>query len=318
MDIVVATHGHCFDGVASAVVFTRFFQQHYREDGAFRYVACGYGVGQQTPEKVFKRGATNAILDYRFSGSPLLNWYFDHHRTAFQTPELRASYEAREKEGRFFFDETYSSCTKLIDDVARDHFSIELGLDELVEWADRVDAARFDSAAEAVERNHPVLKLVSVIEQHGEGDFLAKIIKRLTNKPLLEIAESQTVQTKYATIRARQDEYMARVRARGEQLGRVALIDLTEKVTKTVGKFAAYAAFPECTYSVLVGRLNSGLKIAIGYNPWSGKERDIDISAICARHGGGGHPFVGGISLPATDVERAIALAQSIARELNG
>jgi hypothetical protein len=318
MDIVVATHGHCFDGVASAVVFTRFFREHYREDGAFRYVACGYGVGQQTPEAVFRKGATNAILDYRFSGSPLLNWYFDHHRTAFQTPELRTEFEARRSEGRFFFDETYSSCTKLIDDVARDTFSIELGLDELVEWADRVDAARFDSAAEAVERNHPVLKLVSVVEQHGEGDFLAKIIKRLATQPLMEVAESQTVRTKYAPIEARQVEYLERVRMRGKVVGRVALVDLTEKITKTVGKFAAYAAFPDCTYSVLVGRLNSGLKIAIGYNPWSGSDRDIDISAICARHGGGGHPFVGGISLPARDVDRAVALAKEIATELNG
>lgn len=318
MDIVVATHGHCFDGVASAVAFTRFCQQHYREDGAFRYVACGYGAGQPTPESGFKEGATNAVLDYRYSGSPLLSWYFDHHRTAFQTPKLRAEFERRRNEGRFFFDETYSSCTKLIDDVARDQFSIELGLSELVEWADRVDAARFDSAAEAVDREHPVLKLVSVIEQHGEGDFLSKVINRLVTKPLLEIAESQTVRTKYAPIEARQKEYVERVQSRGKTVGRVALIDLTEKVTKTVGKFAAYAGFPHCTYSVVVGRLNSGLKIAIGYNPWCGKERDIDISAICARHGGGGHPFVGGISLPGDQVERAVALANKIVAELNG
>lgn len=317
MDIVVATHGHCFDGVASAVVFTRFWQQHYREDGAFRYFACGYGAAQQKPESVFRKGATNAVLDYQYSGSKLLNWYFDHHRTAFQTPELRANFEARRDEGRFFFDETYSSCTKLIDDVAREHFSIELDLKELVEWADRVDAARFDSATEAVERSHPVLKLVSVIEQHGEGDFLSKIIKRLGSKPLLEVAESQTVRTKYAPIEARQKEYSERVRSRGKVVGQVALVDLTEKITKTVGKFVAYAAFPDCTYSVLIGRLNSGLKISVGYNPWSNRERTVDISAICARHGGGGHPFVGGISLGADQTEKAVALANNIVTELN-
>ncbi len=318
MDVLVATHGHCFDGVASAVVFTRLCQLHYREDGAFRYFACGYGSGQATPESVFRKGATNAVLDYRYSKSPLLSWYFDHHRTAFQTPELRAHFEERRGEGRFFFDETYGSCTKLIDDVARDKFSLDLGLSELVEWADRVDSARFDSAAEAVERNHPVLKLVSVIEQHGDGDFLSKIIKRLVANPLLDVAESQMVRTKYAPIEARQMEYLDRVRTRGKVVGRVALVDLTDKVTKTVGKFAAYAAFPTCTYSVLVGKLNSGLKISVGYNPWSGQELDIDISAICARHGGGGHPFVGGISLPANQAERAVALANEIATELNG
>ena len=40
------------------------------------------------------------------------------------------------------------------------------------------------------------------------------------------------------------------------------------------------------------------------------------IAAICERHGGGGHPVVGAISLGASDVERAKMLARTIADEL--
>ena len=45
-------------------------------------------------------------------------------------------------------------------------------------------------------------------------------------------------------------------------------------------------------------------------------EDGIDVSEIAKRHGGGGHPVVGAISLPAGDVERAQKLAREIAEEL--
>jgi nanoRNase/pAp phosphatase (c-di-AMP/oligoRNAs hydrolase) len=54
----------------------------------------------------------------------------------------------------------------------------------------------------------------------------------------------------------------------------------------------------------------------VGYNPWSGQPLDTDISAICARHGGGGHPVVGGIAFPASEIDRARSVAREITNEL--
>jgi hypothetical protein len=50
--VVVATHGHCFDGLASAVLFTRLLAAI---DGGKRdciYRACGYGNGQTRADSV--------------------------------------------------------------------------------------------------------------------------------------------------------------------------------------------------------------------------------------------------------------------------
>jgi len=87
-------------------------------------------------------------------------------------------------------------------------------------------------------------------------------------------------------------------------------------VLESVGKFVTYALFPDSVYSVIVGLLKNGSKISVGYNPWSGHARDRDISEICARYGGGGHPVVGGISFPNTELERARRVARDIAAEL--
>ena len=99
-------------------------------------------------------------------------------------------------------------------------------------------------------------------------------------------------------------------------MGRVVFVDLTSSVLDSVGKFVTYALFPDSVYSVIVGVLKSGAKVSVGYNPWSGKPLDTDISAICARHGGGGHPVVGAISFRSNEVDRAREVARSIAEEL--
>src|SRR5262249_30931691 len=120
-NIVVATHGHCFDGLCSAVMFTRLLR-HLRpgEDLTFTYKAMGYGPGQNGVDPAVFTGDDNAILDFRFSVSPKLTWYFDHHVSAFVTPEDRAAYDesarvpgATGAARQMFHDGAYGSCTKL-------------------------------------------------------------------------------------------------------------------------------------------------------------------------------------------------------------
>src|SRR5260370_24201347 len=140
--VVVATHGHCFDGLSSAVMFTRLYRSLFPADGAtFNYHAAGYGPGQNGVDRKVFVGDVNAILDFRFSAEKELTWYFDHHVSAFVSPDDRAFYERAAAEGeahgqrRMFHDGTYSSATKLIADVARDRFGLELGTTaELVHW----------------------------------------------------------------------------------------------------------------------------------------------------------------------------------------
>jgi hypothetical protein len=69
MRFVVATHGHCFDGLSSAVVFTRLMQELGVQGADFTYRTCGYGAGQARAEAGMLVGDENAILDYRFSPS---------------------------------------------------------------------------------------------------------------------------------------------------------------------------------------------------------------------------------------------------------
>ncbi|MFO0678123.1 MAG: hypothetical protein U0169_16430 [Polyangiaceae bacterium] len=321
--VVVATHGHCFDGMCSAAMFTRLLRHvNPGVDYAFEYHAMGYGPGQNGVDPALLDGAENAVLDFRWSSAKTLTWYFDHHVSAFPEKDDRERYEelSKGKVGsarRVFHDGGYGSCTKLIADVGARDF----GLDpepfrSLVGWADMIDRAAFPSAQMAVNRAEPELQLMSVVEQYADDAFLARIVPRLLVEPIADIARASDVVAAYEPLRAAHESFVNLVKDHAVTNGDVVVVDLTDSTIEVAAKFVTYALFPTSAYSVVVTRSKSKCKLSIGFNPWCGKTRTHNIAAICERHGGGGHPVVGAISLTADRVAEAKALANDIATEL--
>jgi hypothetical protein len=319
--VVVATHGHCFDGMCSAVMFTRLLRHlHPDEPLSFSYRSMGYGPGSTGVDPAIMDGDENAILDFRFSASPQLTWYFDHHVSAFPSEADRVAYDARshESDGRkMFHDGAYGSCTKLIADVGRARFGLDVSGDaELVRWADLIDSASFPSADMAVARAEPVLHLMTVVEHGGDDKFLQTMVPRLLNEPLEEVARGADIEALYAPLAAQHDGFVALIKEHAKVVGNVVVVDLSPVVVEVAAKFVTYALWPESAYSVVLSRSSSKCKISIGYNPWSPIPRKHNIAKICERHGGGGHPVVGAISLPADQFERARQITNEIVEEL--
>lgn len=317
MRAVVATHGHCFDGLCSAVVFTRLLRELKGPAVRFRYLSCGYAPSQRRLDGLLD-GDENAILDYRFCASERLHWYFDHHRTAFGSEADRAFFEARRVARPYHYDPSYSSCTKLVRDIAVARHGVAMPeLEPLTAWADKIDSAAFESAEAALDHSDPVMQLVSVVEHHGDGELIARLVPRLLEAPVEAVAQRSEFREPYRKIHRKKAAFAKRVQQNALTHGRVVLVDLSGAELETYGKFVTYALYPDAMYSVILGRFKNGARINVGYNPWSERQRDRDLSSICGRYGGGGHPFVGGISFPAEDVHRAQNVAQEIARELD-
>jgi hypothetical protein len=321
--VVVATHGHCFDGMCSAALFTRLLRHVFPNQAfAFTYHGMGYGPGSSGVDPKLLDGDVNAILDFRFSTSPKLTWYFDHHVSAFPSADDKATYEARaavsDGERRVFHDGAYGSCTKLITDVGAARFGLNPApLADLVRWADMIDTASFPSAKMAVDRTEPVLQLMTVVEHMGDDAFLAKMVPRLLEEPITDVARGDDVANAFAPLYEGHKAFVELVRAHAVRSGNVVLVDLTDTELEVAGKFVTYALYPDAAYSVLVSRGKGKLKISIGFNPWCNQTRTHNIAKICERHGGGGHPVVGAISLAVDKVDDAKKLAREIATELS-
>lgn len=326
-DVLVATHGHCFDGMASAALFTRLSQSlEPSTPFSFRYKSCGYGPGMQQIPEAWLDGTDNAILDFRYTPSPKLTWYFDHHITAFASPAERDAAlagstttggEGRAPLPRVHYSPTHTSCAKLIADVARDRFDVDMSpLDTLIRWADIIDSARFASAEAATAHDDPMLQLAAVVEHHGDGPFLKATVPSLLQRGVEELATDESIQRLWQPIGVARETFKQRVERGAKVMERVVMVDLTDAPVDVAAKFVTYALYPECVYSVMLSRTKQHYKLSIGYNPWCGTPRTHDIAAICRRYDGGGHPAVGACSFPLAARDRAREAAQQVVSEL--
>jgi hypothetical protein len=306
MRIAVATHGHCVDGLVSAALFS-FLARRVENPGAdFTYHACAYGPNQTAPSPRILDGDQNAILDFGYWADPSVTWYFDHHPTAFVSEDDRRVFEARRPEGRHHYDPRASSAAHLIARVAREHFELDVSaLEPLVAFADRVDTAQFESAKAALDRSTPEGRLIAVVERFGDSDWLERHVRSLLDRSLTDFASLPTVEDSFAQLAEEHHSFVEHVRARALVHGPVVMADLTDRIHPTLGKFVTYALYPQSTYSVILGRIPGSIKIAVGYNPWSGSARRHDIGSLCQERGGGGHPVVGGLAFPPQNATQA-------------
>jgi len=317
MKLRVLYHGHCFDGVASAATFTRFYKDRIHSEAEVKYAGLLHRPGNLLFEGSMFDGDENAIVDFKYSPSEKLTWWFDHHQSAFLTPEDEAHFQA-DHSGKKFLDATRKSCTEFIADVAHSQFGFnDEPLRDLVHWAHIIDGALYESAAQCVELKEPPLQLMQVIEADPDETFIEQIIRDLTARPLNEVATSAEVQRRFQPILKQHRETLETIRRKAVYSDGVVHFDLVDEGYEGFNKFIPYYLFPEATYSVALTRAPQRTKISVGSNPWAPRPRRHNIATLCERYGGGGHAVVGAISFAPDEVEAARAALREIVAELS-
>jgi hypothetical protein len=196
MRMRILYHDHCFDGAASAAFFSRFIEAKFHPQAEFAYTGLAHKASQLFEPGLFD-GDENAIVDFKYSTDPRLTWWFDHHQSAFLTPE-DAEHFRQDTSGRKMYDPSFRSCTNYIATVARERFGFDApDLNELVSWADIVDGAQYADVNEAVELRSPATQLTLVIEGSNGSDTVQKIIGKMRNSTLAQIAADQEIQAIY-------------------------------------------------------------------------------------------------------------------------
>jgi hypothetical protein len=316
MKLRLLYHGHCFDGVASAAIFTRFYLDRVRPDAQIEYGGLLHRPGALFEDNMFD-GDENAVVDFKYSTSDKLTWWFDHHQSAFLTPEDEQHFR-NDKSGHKFLDATRKSCAEFIADVARERFGFQdPQLESLVHWAHIIDGAFYESAAQCVNLEEPALQLMQVIESDPDDSFIEWIIRELTISSLEDVAQNDEVQRKFQPILAKHLETVELVKVKAKYANGVVQFDLVDDGIEGFNKFIPYYLYPQTTYSVALTRGSQRTKISVGSNPWAPNPRTHNIASICERYGGGGHAVVGAVSLGTEEVDRARAIMQEIIAELS-
>src|ERR1051325_5574166 len=317
MKLRVLYHGHCFDGVASAATFTRFYLERINQDADVGYGSLLHRPGNLLFDESMFDGDENAIVDFKYSPSEKLTWWFDHHQSAFLTPSDEAHFRA-DKSGKKFLDPNRKSCTEFIADTTHTEFGFNLEpLHDLIHWAHIIDGALYESPAQCVELKEPALQLMQVIEGTPDESFIEKLIRELTQKDVSEVATSAEVQQRFEPILKTHLETLAAIKRKATCTNDVVQFDLVDEGYEGFNTFIPYYLFPEATYTVALTRAPQRTKISVGSNPWAPRPRRHNIATICERYGGGGPAVVGAISFAPDEVDKARQAMSEIVQELS-
>ncbi len=322
MNVRVFYHDRCFDGACSASIFTRFHRECIRTAKSFDYVGLAHKPGGLFNEVEYSDGE-NAIVDFKYSNSPKVTWWFDHHQSAFLTRADEEQYLAGQADGtekmRKYFDPNFTSCAGFIAFIAHRDFGFDTApLLELIHWADIVDGAKYESAQAAVEMAEPAMKLTLVIESAPDSLFGQKLIPLLTEMSLQAVLDQPFVQAALGPQMEKHRASIELIRQRAVCEKGTIFFDITDQPTEGYNKFVPYYLIPEANYTVGLSKSSFRVKIGVGTNPWTKLEpaKLVNIAAICERYGGGGHARVGAISFPPDKEEDARTAAAEIVAEL--
>jgi hypothetical protein len=326
LQVRVFYHDKCFDGACSASLFTRFHRECVAPAAGvtaeYGYHGLVHRAGALFNESDFT-GDENAIVDFKYSPSPKITWWFDHHQSAFLSPADHEDFLACQRDAECaahkFFDPAYISCTKFLADVAASRFGFNTEpVEELIHWANIVDGALYESPQAAVEMAAPAMKLTLIIESTQDPEFIPKLIPLLTELPLAEVLEQPFVASLLPPLLEQHTRAIALIRERAEYRDGTIFFDISDHPLEGFNKFIPYYLFPDSVYSIGLSKSSFRTKVAVGSNPWTKVDPDsmLNLARICERYGGGGHARVGAISFSPDRSDEAREAAQVIVAEL--
>ena len=308
-------HDRCFDGTASAALFYRFYRERFAREAEFGFTGMTHKAVQPWEPGLFD-GDENAIVDFKYSNSPKVTWWFDHHQSAFLTPADAEQFRTHPGP-RMFYKPDYKSCTMLIADVASQQFGFDTTpLAELIRWGDIIDGAQYPTPQSAVELVEPATQLGLVIEAAPENGLPAKIIPDLAYRPLSEMVKLPLVAKHLEPLLERHRRSIEVLRERCEARDSVIFFDVSDLDLEGYNKFIPYLLHPECVYSVSVSASPVRAKVSLGTNPWNQATADQNLASLAEQFGGGGHPRVSAISFEPEDIARAREVARQLTATL--
>ena len=317
MRVRVFFHDKCFDGTASAALFSRFYSERIRDNVTFEYKGLLHRAGALFDERDFT-GDENAIVDFKYSPSPKITWWFDHHQSAFLTPEDHEHF-LHNQSNKKFYDPDFKSCTKFLATVAENRFGFNPApVAELIEWADIVDGAQYKNARTAVEMKEPAMKLTMVVESTQDNDFTPRLIPLLASKSLGEIIKDPLVAPLIPPLMERHENSIDIMKQHSDCKHGTIFFDVMDYDLEGYNKFVPYYLHPDSTYSVGLSKSSFRTKVSVGSNPWTKmRPQDmVNLAVICERYGGGGHARVGAISFEPNQEDKALQAAHEIVEEL--
>jgi hypothetical protein len=303
-------HFPCFDGLISAVLASELLEQQGWSFERFRPV--NYDVrGSWASERLDSR---SALVDFLYHPDTL--FWADHHSTTFLSDELRADYERR-RNTFLLYDSASSSCALLLWRNFSASFGSESGrYREMVEWADKIDSARYTDVREAILGDAPALAIHRSLLIRADGEYCDLLIRALRKNSLEDVAQLQEVRDRAKESRGLTEAGLARLRSSIHlEDGGIVFFSVKTGRNELVSRYAPFYFFPQARYSVGLVRSDEGAKITAMRNPWVEFD-SVPLGRMFEQYGGGGHLRVGSAMFTGGGAGEAERIAREIVTEI--
>ena len=195
-------HSPCFDGIASAVLITDWLKTQRMWSSCVLHVV-NYHLRNEWLNRKLERPC--AIVDFLFH--PDADFWADHH----STPFLGNSRPPVNGLEHFVYDSSAGSCACLLWRHLFNNFRYRNErFTELVEWAEKIDAARYNSVDEALSATAPALRITVALSQSAGDDFPISLVQLLRRLPVSEVANLPEVQERFKRFKLLADLGLAR------------------------------------------------------------------------------------------------------------
>ena len=256
-------HSPCFDGIVSCLL-TQDFLEAKRGSTVEKLIPVNYDLKSSWLSDPLKSPA--AVVDFLYH--PQAELWADHHLTTFLTTEVEQHFEERKGSSLIFYEDTAGSCAGLLWRALLDRFSYRNDFYEpLVTWAEKIDAARYDSVEEAVLGDDAALRLRSSLTLEDAQPYSVSLVRALRTNTLDEVAELPWVNSRVQQVRTLLEAGLDRFSKVCHLEGDIAVFDV-DTSNVLINRYAPYLFFPKARYSVGILRNGEYTKITAMRNPW--------------------------------------------------
>ena len=288
-----------YDGLVSAAILVSLCRTQAELKGV------DYDMKQDWAK--LKLGSQSAVVDFLYH--PDATVWFDHHGTPFVTPEWQAKYHS---DAHHFWDPSAPACPPVIAkhlDLGHrhtEHFA------NYIYWSEIIDSARYETPTQAHDLTNPHIllsRLTSVIRQ---PDVLAEAVRGIATQPVETVLLHPQLRPFVNTAIELERNLQTQLASRISYDGKVAFLDQSDD-TGSYQRYLPYVFYPDASFVVGIYRKGDAFNVSVGASPWK-PAPPIHIGHLCHKWGGGGHPKVGGVTVPEHD--DAVRIAVAIQSEL--
>ena len=282
-------HSPCFDGTVSAVLASIYLKQVKRYSEVLLH-CVNYHLKDRWLATDLEHPC--AVVDFLYHTAA--DFWVDHHPTTFLNDEIRCHYESR-RGPNIFYDSQAASCAILIWRTWGTMFPEQFtNYEELVQWADRIDSARYDSVEEVISLKASPLQINLALAVSQKETFSKNLVHLLCKHSLKKVATMPKVQTEFEKGWTLHQQGLRRLKAALSLTeDKIAVFDVNGDDV-LINRYAPFYFYPQARYSAGIVRTGNKAKLTAMRNPWL-EFSCAPLGQLCVPLGGGGHQRVGSI-----------------------